>query len=112
MGTKSSFLDKGQFYNKSCAGRFVVFYPDVAAIEYDSPVDALVAVAKRLSIYEDRYRMASEEFFDKFCKGQMEDSMDFVEWGNDYQYEFRARVTSRFDSEIFVGRTLLIAKRS
>jgi hypothetical protein len=30
--------------------------------------------------------MASEEFFDKFCKGQMEDSMDFVEWGNDYQH--------------------------
>jgi len=55
-------------------------------IEYDSPVDALVAVAKRLSVYEDRYRMASEEFFDKFCKGQMEDSIDFVEWGNDYQY--------------------------
>ena len=54
-------------------------------IEYDSPVDALVAVTKRLSVYEDRYRMASEEFFDKFCKGQMEDSMDFVEWGNDYQ---------------------------
>jgi len=55
-------------------------------IEYDSPVDALVAVAKRLSVYEDRYRMASEEFFDKFCKGQMEDSIDFVEWENDYQH--------------------------
>ena len=55
-------------------------------IEYDSPVDALVAVAKHLSIYEERYRMASEEFFDKFSKGQMEDSMDFVEWSNDYQH--------------------------
>lgn len=32
-------------------------------IEYDSPVDALVAIAKRLSIFETRYRMASEEFF-------------------------------------------------
>ena len=55
-------------------------------IEYDSPVDALVAIAKRLSIFETRYRMASEEFFDKFSKGQSEDSEDFVEWANDYQH--------------------------
>ena len=54
--------------------------------EYDSPVDALVAVAKRLSVNEARYQMASEDFFDKFCKGQLEDSMDFVEWSNDYQH--------------------------
>ncbi|MGR3176168.1 MAG: antitoxin TumA [Candidatus Scalindua sp.] len=55
-------------------------------IEYDSPVDALVAIAKRLSIYETRYRMTSEEFFDKFSKGQSEDSEDFVEWANDYRH--------------------------
>jgi hypothetical protein len=55
-------------------------------IEYDSPVDALVAVAKRLSIYETRYRMTSEEFFDKFSKGQLEDTEDFIEWANDYQH--------------------------
>lgn len=55
-------------------------------IEYDSPVDALMAIAKRLSIFETRYRMTSEEFFDKFSKGQSEDSEDFVEWANDYQH--------------------------
>jgi hypothetical protein len=55
-------------------------------IEYDSPVDALVAIAKRLGIFETRYRMTSEEFFDKFSKGQSEDSEDFVEWANDYQH--------------------------
>ena len=55
-------------------------------IEYDSPVDALVTMAKRLSGYEDRYRITSEDFFDKFSKGKMEDSTDFVEWANDYQH--------------------------
>ncbi|QII11008.1 hypothetical protein KsCSTR_16290 [Candidatus Kuenenia stuttgartiensis] len=40
-------------------------------IEYDSPVDALMAIAKRLSIFGTRYRMTSEEFFDKFSKGQL-----------------------------------------
>ncbi len=59
--------------------------------EYDSPVDALVAIAKRLSVYEGRYQMASEEFFDKFSKGQSEDSEDFVEWANDYQHYMAIR---------------------
>ena len=60
-------------------------------IEYDSPVDALVAIAKRLSVYEGRYQMASEEFFDKFTKGQSDDSEDFVEWANDYQHYLAIR---------------------
>jgi hypothetical protein len=60
-------------------------------IEYDSPVDALVAIAKRLSIYETQYRMTSEVFFDKFSKGQSEDSEDFVEWANDYQHYIAIR---------------------
>ena len=33
-------------------------------IEYDSPLDALVAISKRLSVYESRYHMESEHFFD------------------------------------------------
>ena len=30
--------------------------------------------------------MASEEFFNKFSKGQLEDDMDFIEWANDHQH--------------------------
>jgi hypothetical protein len=60
-------------------------------IEYDSPIDALVAIAKRLSVYETRYHMSSEEFFDRFTKGQSEDSEDFVEWANDYQHYMAIR---------------------
>ncbi len=55
-------------------------------IEYDSPVDALVAIAKRLSVYEASYLTASEDFFNNFSKGQLEDSEDFVEWANDYKH--------------------------
>ncbi|GAK57058.1 hypothetical protein U27_04022 [Candidatus Vecturithrix granuli] len=55
-------------------------------IIYDSPVDALVALAKRLSVYETQYRMESEEFFDQYSKGQKEDTLDFVEWSNNYQH--------------------------
>jgi hypothetical protein len=59
--------------------------------EYDSPVDALVALAKRLSVNEERYRMASEEFFNKYSKGLLEDSVEFVEWANDYQHYLAIR---------------------
>lgn len=60
--------------------------------EYDSSIDALVTVAKRLSVFEDRYQISSEDFFDKFRKGQMEDSMDFTEWANDYQHYMAIRL--------------------
>jgi len=43
-------------------------------IEYDSPLDALVAIAKRLNAYERRYKMESEEFFGKYGKGESEDT--------------------------------------
>jgi hypothetical protein len=53
---------------------------------YDSPIDALVAVAKRLSILEERYGLSSSDFFHKYSAGQMEDSVDFVEWSNAYEH--------------------------
>lgn len=55
-------------------------------IKYSSPVDALVAVAKRLSVYENRHGITSEDFYDKYQKGEMDDSMDLVEWANDYRH--------------------------
>ena len=61
-------------------------------IEYQSPVDALISVAKRLSRYEERYRMRSEDFFDKFSKGTLEDSEDFIQWSNGYQHYITLKV--------------------
>jgi hypothetical protein len=55
-------------------------------IEYDSNLDALVAISKRLSWSEKHYNMASEEFFDKFSKGLMDDAIEFTEWANDYRH--------------------------
>jgi hypothetical protein len=61
-------------------------------IQYSSSVDALVALSKRLSLYENRHRMTSEEFFNGYEKGRMEDSLNFVEWANDYQHYLAIRV--------------------
>jgi hypothetical protein len=45
-----------------------------------------VAVAKQLGRYEDRYRISSEDFFRRFSNGQMEDTVEFVEWSNAYRH--------------------------
>lgn len=55
-------------------------------IEYRSPLDALVALAKQLSIYELQYQMESEEFFTKYRQGETSDDEVFVEWANNYQH--------------------------
>jgi hypothetical protein len=59
--------------------------------KYDSPLDALIAVTKRLSIFEGKFGMSTEDFFDRFSKGQMDDSIDFIEWSNDYQHYLAIR---------------------
>ncbi len=55
-------------------------------IEYDSPLDAIVAIAKRLSNHELQYHLASEDFYDKYSKGELDDRLDFVTWANDYRH--------------------------
>ncbi len=61
-------------------------------IEYDSPVDALVAVAKRLNHYEDKYKMQSEDFYNQYSKGKMEDDIEYIEWSNDYQHYLALKI--------------------
>ena len=53
-------------------------------IIYSSPIEAIVVLAKHLCVFEERYRLSSEEFFDKYSKGLLDDSTDFIEWSNDY----------------------------
>jgi hypothetical protein len=58
----------------------------IQTIRYASPLDALIAIAKRLSLLEARHDMSSEDFFDRYGKGQLSDDIAFVEWANDYRH--------------------------
>ncbi len=60
-------------------------------IHYTSPLDALITVAKRLSLYENQQRMDSETFFDQYRRGQLSDDILFVEWANDYRHYLALR---------------------
>ncbi len=55
-------------------------------IVYTSPLDALIALAKRLSLYESQNKMTSEEFFERYSRGQLSDDECFIEWANDYRH--------------------------
>ena len=60
-------------------------------IQFDSQLDALVALAKRLAKFENRFNLASENFFDRFTKGYIEDSEEYTEWANDYRHYLSIR---------------------
>lgn len=61
-------------------------------IQYTSPIDAIVAVAKRLSTYESQQGMDSEDFYDQYQNGQISDDIVFIEWANDYQHYLEIRL--------------------
>ncbi len=54
-------------------------------IEYPSPLDALIAITKRLSLYENHQQMTSDEFFDRYNRGELSDDLEMVEWAADYR---------------------------
>jgi hypothetical protein len=53
---------------------------DRQTIQYTSSLDALVAIAKRLSLYEQEQQMDSASFFDRYHQGELADDITFMEW--------------------------------
>lgn len=54
-------------------------------VEFTSPLDALIAITKRLGLLENRYQMTSAEFFDRYNRGELSDDREMVEWAIDYR---------------------------
>ncbi|MEA5509266.1 hypothetical protein VB715_05760 [Crocosphaera sp. UHCC 0190] len=55
-------------------------------IQYTSSLDALIAVTKRLSLYENQHQMNSEDFYRQYNQGILSDDVTFIEWANDYRH--------------------------
>lgn len=55
-------------------------------VEYTSPLDALIALAKQLNSYETQYQMDSSVFFAQYIQGKTGDDEDFVDWAGSYQH--------------------------
>ena len=61
-------------------------------ITYDTPLDAIIAIAKRMALNESKYRIDSEEFFRLYQKDEMGDDADVMEWATDYQDYLNLRI--------------------
>ncbi len=44
-------------------------------IQYTSSLDALIGVAKRLSVYENQHKMDSEDFYNEYNQGILSDDI-------------------------------------
>ncbi|MFQ6059119.1 MAG: hypothetical protein ACE5MB_09620 [Anaerolineae bacterium] len=51
----------------------------------NTPIDDLLDLAQTLMHFEQQYNMTSAEFYEKFNRGEMGDSMDFVKWAGRYR---------------------------
>ena len=54
-------------------------------IQYTPPLDAFIAITKRLGLKEGKYNIESEEFYYRYQKGEMGDDAHIMEWATDYQ---------------------------
>lgn len=61
-------------------------------IQYTSSLDALIAVTKRLSLYENQYKIDSEDFYNQYNQGMLSDDAIFIEWANDYHHYLALRL--------------------
>jgi len=55
-------------------------------IQYTSSLDALIAVAKRLRVYENQHKVDAEDFYNEYNQGTLSDDIIFVESANDYRH--------------------------
>lgn len=62
----------------------------IISYEIAKTTEELGELKKELKIYEQRFKMGSEEFFNKFRAGELGDSADFFEWSALYQMYLRA----------------------
>jgi hypothetical protein len=58
---------------------------------FPTPLEALLALNRALALFEQRYQMASEEFYARYTTGALGDERDFVEWAGDYQHHQRLK---------------------
>jgi hypothetical protein len=61
------------------------------AMDSTSPVDALIAIVERLTRYEEKFGMKTPEFYEKFMRGEMGDTKDYIAWAGTYEILLRQK---------------------
>ncbi|MFZ1757036.1 MAG: hypothetical protein WBO46_21225 [Caldilineaceae bacterium] len=61
------------------------------AMAASNPIDDLLELAADLRGFEEKYEMASDEFYRRFQAGEMGDDMEIIEWSALYELYWRTR---------------------
>jgi hypothetical protein len=61
-------------------------------IQKNSLPDKIADLDGRLRIFETKYQMSSEDFYQRFQAGELGDSMEFFEWNTYYEMRNTAQV--------------------
>jgi hypothetical protein len=62
----------------------------IISYEIAKTTEELEDLRTELKVYEDRFKMSSDDFFNKFSAGELGDSADFFEWSALYQMYLRS----------------------
>ena len=57
------------------------------AAKTTTPLDDLIDLTREMAHLEIKYKMSSEEFYQKFNTGQMGDKMEIMHWANIYEIQ-------------------------
>ncbi len=55
------------------------------SLENTRPMDDFVGLVRRLTLLEQKYGLASDEFYARYQRGEMGDSMEIMEWVSVYE---------------------------
>lgn len=69
------------------------------ALEEPSPLEDFIQLVRDLTQFELQYKLGSEEFFDRFQRGEMGDRIEFMRWANKYEIyqEMKANMEHLFE---------------
>ncbi|MGQ9627847.1 MAG: hypothetical protein ACUVV0_13195 [Anaerolineae bacterium] len=63
------------------------------AWEKSNPIDDFVEVVRELTLLERQYGMTSQDFYEKFQRGELGDESDFFHWATRYEIYLEMKET-------------------
>ena len=64
-----------------------VFFQELIEYRTNELKRAIINIEIDLKKYEEKYGLTTEEFYEKYSKGDMEDSEDFMLWAGIYEMQ-------------------------
>ena len=78
-----------------------------AGEKYD-PLEELLQLERQLANFEQRFKISSQHFFERYQEGQMGDDVEFVRWAGRYRLYLRLKETISKSLELVLHQPVLV----